>query len=48
MNTLFHTAPISAGSWLRIAAMAVAAFGAVELEKWIRLGGRRGEHAIPE
>ena len=48
MNKLFHTAPIGAESWLRIAVVAVTAFAAVELEKWIRFGGRRGEHAIPE
>ncbi len=48
MNKLFHTAPIHAESWLRIAAVAAVAFVAVELEKWIRFGGRRGEHAIPE
>ncbi|MBL9170291.1 MAG: cation-transporting P-type ATPase [Verrucomicrobiales bacterium] len=48
MNRLFHTAPISAESWLRIILVAVAAFAAVELEKWIRFGGRRGEHTIPE
>ncbi len=48
MNKLFHTAPIDAESWLRIAAVAVASFLAVEFEKWIRFGGRRGEHAIPE
>ncbi len=48
MNKLFHTAPIDAESWLRIAAVAGAAFVAVEIEKWIRFGGRRGEHAVPE
>jgi magnesium-transporting ATPase (P-type) len=48
MNKLFHTAPIGAESWLRIGAVAAAAFVAVEIEKWIRFGGRRGEHAIPE
>jgi len=48
MNKLFHTAPIGAESWLRIAAVAVTAFAAVEFEKWIRFGGRRGEHVIPE
>jgi cation-transporting P-type ATPase F len=48
MNKLFHTAPINAESWLRIIAVAATAFIAVELEKWIRFGGRRGEHAIPE
>jgi len=39
---------IGAESWLRIAAVAAAAFVAVEIEKWIRFGGRRGERAIPE
>jgi magnesium-transporting ATPase (P-type) len=48
MKKLFHTAPIDAESWLRIAAVAGAAFVAVEIEKWIRFGGHRGEHAIPE
>ena len=48
MNKLFHTAPIGFESWLRIAAVATVAFLAVELEKWIRFGGRRGEHATPE
>ncbi len=48
MNKLFHTAPIGVESWLRIATAAAAAFAAVELEKWIRFGGQRGEHAIPE
>jgi cation-transporting ATPase F len=48
MNRLFHTAPISAESWLRIGLVAVAGFAAVELERWIRFGGHRGEHAIPE
>jgi cation-transporting P-type ATPase F len=48
MNRLFHSAPISAESWLRIVAVAAVSFAAVELEKWIRFGGRRGEHAIPE
>jgi Ca2+-transporting ATPase len=48
MNQLFHTAPIDAESWLRITAVAALAFVAVELEKWIRFGGRRGEHVLPE
>ena len=48
MNQLFHTAPISAESWLRIFGVAALAFVAVEIEKWIRFGGRRGEHALPE
>jgi cation-transporting ATPase F len=40
MNELFHSAPISGGSWLRIAAVGAIAFVAVELEKWIRFGRR--------
>ena len=47
MNKLFHTAPLGAESWLRIAAVAGVAFAAVELEKWIRFGGKRGKNAIP-
>jgi cation-transporting P-type ATPase F len=45
MNRLFHTAPIGVGSWLRIVAVAVFTFLIVELEKWIRYGGRRGHRA---
>jgi Ca2+-transporting ATPase len=48
MNRLFHTSPIEAEAWLRIAAVASVAFVAVEIEKWIRFGGRRGKHPIPE
>ena len=48
MNTLFHSAPIGAESWLRIVGVALAAVGIVEFEKWIRFGGRRSTHAIPE
>ena len=48
MNQLFHTAPIVAGSWLRIAAVAAAVFAIVELEKWLRYGRGRGDHALPE
>jgi Ca2+-transporting ATPase len=48
MNRLFHTAPIHVESWLRIIAVAAAVFASVEIEKWIRFGGRRGEQAIPE
>lgn len=47
MNKLFHSAPINAEAWLRIAIVTAASFAAVELEKWIRFGGRRGEHSIP-
>ena len=48
MNTLFHSAPLEAESWLRIVAVALAAFALVDLEKWIRYGRGRGEHALPE
>ena len=40
MNVLFHSAPISVESWVRILVVAVIAFAAVELEKWIRYGRR--------
>ena len=48
MNMLFHTAPINAEAWVRICGVATAAFLAVELEKWLRFAGRRGEGALPE
>jgi cation-transporting P-type ATPase F len=48
MNELFHTAPIEAEAWLRIGAVACAAFVTVEIEKWIRFGGRQGGHSMPE
>ena len=48
MNRLFHTAPIYGESWLRIVGVAAMAFGAVEVEKWLRFGRRRSEHAIAE
>jgi magnesium-transporting ATPase (P-type) len=38
MNGLFHSSPISGEAWLRIVVVAVTAFAAVELEKWIRFG----------
>jgi Ca2+-transporting ATPase len=38
MNGLFHSAPISSESWVRIVVVAAIAFAAVELEKWIRFG----------
>jgi Ca2+-transporting ATPase len=40
MNELFHSAPITGESWLRIAAVGAIAFVAVELEKWIRFRRR--------
>ncbi len=36
MNKLFHTAPISGESWLRIVGVAVIVFVVVEIEKWLR------------
>jgi magnesium-transporting ATPase (P-type) len=36
MNRLFHSAPISLASWLRIVAVAVVVFVVVEIEKWFR------------
>jgi cation-transporting ATPase F len=44
MNRLFHTAPIAAGTWLRIAGVAGVAFVAVEMEKWLRF---RRTRALP-
>lgn len=38
MNRLFHTAPISFGSWLRILSVAVGIFALVGFEKWVRFG----------
>lgn len=48
MNTLFHTASISAESWLRIVGVAAIVFVVVEIEKWLRYGHGRGDHAVPE
>ncbi len=36
MHTIFHTAAIDAGAWLRIGAVSVLSFAIVELEKWMR------------
>ncbi len=41
MNRLFHTAPMDLGSWVYAFAVGLAAYMAVEIEKWIRL--RMGE-----
>ena len=36
MNSLFHTAPIGAETWLYIIAIGIFAFTVVEFEKWLR------------
>ena len=48
MNKLFHTAPIDAESWLRIAGVAGAAFAAVEFEKWLRFGAHHRDQTRPK
>jgi cation-transporting P-type ATPase F len=48
MNRLFHTMPLGWESWVKICAVAVAAFAVVEFEKWIRFGGERGRNKPPE
>jgi cation-transporting ATPase F len=42
MNALFHTAPLSLANWGWIMAVALTAFAAVEVEKWIRQKLGRG------
>jgi hypothetical protein len=42
MNHLFHSAPLDGGAWLRIMAVTLLSFIAVEFEKWIRFGRNRG------
>ncbi len=37
MNKVFHSAPIGANDWLLIAVIALAVYGIIGLEKWIRL-----------
>lgn len=48
MNHLFHTAPLDGGAWLRILGVTLLSFGAVELEKWLRFGRRKGGPAPVE
>jgi cation-transporting ATPase F len=48
MNKLFHTAPTSGESWLRIVGVAAIVLVVVEIEKWMRYGHGRGDHAVPE
>ncbi len=48
MNTLFHSAPIAAESWLRIASVGVALFALVEFEKWLRFGRGPSRSGPPE
>jgi magnesium-transporting ATPase (P-type) len=40
MNTIFHSAPVGPGTWLRAGAVALAALAVVETEKWLRARGR--------
>ena len=48
MNSLFHTAPMSGESWLRITYVAAIVFSVVEVEKWLRYGHGRGDLLVPE
>ena len=48
MNSLFHSAPVDAGAWLRIVSVALGAFAVVEIEKFLRFSRRPDEHLIPE
>ncbi len=36
MNDLFHSAPIDRADWLRVTAVALAGYGVVGTEKWVR------------
>jgi magnesium-transporting ATPase (P-type) len=42
MNRLFHSAPISGLAWLKIIAVGLAVFVAVELKKWLDARGQKG------
>ncbi len=46
-NRLFHTAPLPTTTWLAIAAVALAVFLIVGMEKWIRFGRRPGTVTAP-
>ena len=46
MQHLFHTAPLDAGAWLRITAVAALSFALIELEKWVRFG-RHKDKVVP-
>jgi cation-transporting ATPase F len=48
MNELLHSHPIDGAAWLRIAAVGLVAFSAVEFEKWLRFGRGRDKNLIPE
>ncbi len=36
MNRMFHSAPVSAASWLKVLAVALIAYGVIGFEKWLR------------
>ena len=48
MNHLFHTTPLAPQAWLRIIAVAILSFLAIEFEKWLRFGGNRAAGKMPE
>ena len=48
MNRLFQSAPVRAESWLHVAIVGAVVFLLIEIEKWIRYGGKRGRGTLPE
>ena len=48
MNTVFQTAPIGPGAWLRIVAIAAGISLVVGFEKWLRTLAFRGSAAVKE
>lgn len=48
MNHLFQTTPLAPSAWLKITAVALLAFIAVEFEKWIRFGRNNNQNLPPE